>query len=154
MIKNQLKNQIDMALGRKKADLVIKNCQLLNVITEEITRSDIAIAGHKIVGIYEEYEGHEAIEGTGLLERGFVVVKDGQVIAELALPLAGLMSFSPLEEVQNQLKHIREIVKSQLNCPLAEPFLQLAFLPLPVIPHLKITDHGLVDVNEFKIIEA
>lgn len=88
------------------------------------------------------------------LEGGFVVVKDGQVIAELTLPLAGLMSFAPLEEVRNQLKYIREIVKSQLNCPLAEPFLQLAFLPLPVIPHLKITDHGLVDVNEFKIIAA
>ena len=55
-----------MALGRKKSDLVIKNCQLLNIITGEITRSDIAIAGHKIVGVYEEYEGHEEIEGTNL----------------------------------------------------------------------------------------
>ena len=41
-----------------------------------------------------------------------------------------------------------------MGCPLAEPFLQLAFLPLPVIPHLKITDMGLVDVNRFELIPA
>ena len=41
-----------------------------------------------------------------------------------------------------------------MGCPLPEPFLQLAFLPLPVIPHLKITDKGLVDVDRFELIAA
>jgi adenine deaminase len=41
-----------------------------------------------------------------------------------------------------------------MGCPLAEPFIQLAFLPLPVIPHLKITDLGLVDVDRFELISA
>ena len=41
-----------------------------------------------------------------------------------------------------------------MGCALAEPFLQLAFLPLPVIPHLKLTDRGLVDVDRFELIAA
>jgi adenine deaminase len=41
-----------------------------------------------------------------------------------------------------------------MGCALTEPFLQLAFLPLPVIPHLKLTDRGLVDVDRFRLIEA
>lgn len=88
------------------------------------------------------------------LEGGFVAVKNGKVIAEFALPLAGLMSFEPLEIVRDQLKKMRDTVKTELGCTLSEPFLQLAFLPLPVIPHLKITDYGLVDVNQFQVIAA
>jgi adenine deaminase len=41
-----------------------------------------------------------------------------------------------------------------MGCPLPEPFLQLAFLPLPVIPHLKITDRGMVDVDKFELMAA
>ena len=82
---------------------------------------------------------------------GFCVVKNGAVIAELALPLGGLMS---LEEPQIIEKGLRELRKASAStgCGLAEPFLQLAFLSLPVIPKLKLTDMGLVDVDQFKII--
>jgi len=87
------------------------------------------------------------------IEGGFVAVSGGKVLAELPLPLAGLMSLKPFEAVERLLLDLRAAV-SALGCPLPEPFLQLAFLPLPVIPHLKITDMGLVDVDRFELIAA
>ena len=88
----------------------------------------------------------------GTIEGGFVVVGDGKVLAELALPVAGLMSLLPFEQVHQALLPLRAAAKS-LGVTLAEPFLQVAFLPLPVIPHLKITDKGMVDVDRFCLIE-
>lgn len=87
----------------------------------------------------------------GEIEGGFVVVADGEVLAELALPVAGLMSLQPFETVRDDLVTLRRAARS-LGVTLEEPFLQLAFLALPVIPHLKITDHGMVDVDRFEII--
>ncbi|GLS23939.1 adenine deaminase 1 [Labrys miyagiensis] len=84
---------------------------------------------------------------------GFVVVRGGVVMAELALPVAGLMSTLPFETVRDRLMPLRAAAKS-LGVTLAEPFLQVAFLPLPVIPHLKITDRGMVDVDRFELIAA
>lgn len=82
---------------------------------------------------------------------GFVVVRDGNILAELPLPIAGLMSDKSFEEVRETLVPLRAAAKS-LGTVLQEPFLQLAFLPLPVIPHLKITDMGMVDVDRFMLI--
>ncbi len=82
---------------------------------------------------------------------GFVAVRGGAVLAEMGLPVAGLMSFDPFETVARQLETLRAAVQS-MGCPLSEPFLQLAFLALPVIPHLKITDMGLVDVDRFELV--
>ena len=86
----------------------------------------------------------------GEIEGGFVVVEGGKVLAELALPVAGLMSLNPFETVHQDLIALRAAARS-LGVVLEEPFLQLAFLCLPVIPHLKITDHGMVDVDRFEI---
>ena len=85
------------------------------------------------------------------IEGGFVVTRDGAVLAELALPVAGLMSLEPFETVRERLIALREAA-GQLGVVLEEPFLQLAFLALPVIPALKITDRGMVDVTKFEII--
>jgi len=82
---------------------------------------------------------------------GFAVAGGGRVTAELALPVAGLMSEAPFEAVESDLRALREAAKA-LGVTLEEPFLQLAFLALPVIPHLKITDRGLVDVDRFALI--
>lgn len=82
---------------------------------------------------------------------GQCVVKDGQVAGILKLPLAGLMTDAPHEQLAAELKNLRETVRPT-GCVLDEPFMQLAFLPLPVIPFLKITDCGLVDVSEFRVI--
>ena len=86
------------------------------------------------------------------LKGGFVVASGGAVLAELALPLAGLMSLGPFEVVRAGLVALRRAARS-LGCTLEEPFLQVAFLPLPVIPHLKITDFGLFDVDRFALVD-
>ena len=91
------------------------------------------------------------IERLRAIEGGFVIASEGKILAELALPIAGLMSLQPFEEVRVQLSTLREIAK-KLGVILKEPFLQLAFLALPVIPDLKITDKGLVDVKNFKLL--
>lgn len=87
----------------------------------------------------------------GEIEGGFVVARGGRVLAELALPVAGLMSLRPFEEVREALVALRAAAR-ELGVTLEEPFLQLAFLALPVIPHLKITDHGMVDVDRFEVL--
>jgi adenine deaminase len=84
---------------------------------------------------------------------GFVAARDGAVLGELPLPLAGLMSLEPFPRVAERLRAMRHLVRD-LGCGLPEPFLQLAFLALPVIPHLKITDLGLVDVDRSQLIAA
>ena len=61
------------------------------------------------------------------------------------------MSERPFEEVAAALRTFRATSRA-IGCALAEPLLQLAFLPLPVIPHLKLTDKGLVDVDRFELI--
>jgi adenine deaminase len=83
---------------------------------------------------------------------GFAVADEGKITAELALPLAGLMSLEPFEEIAGTLRELREAARA-LGCVLPEPFLQVAFLALPVIPHLKLTDRGLFDVDRFDFVD-
>ncbi|KIQ02817.1 adenine deaminase [Agrobacterium tumefaciens] len=85
------------------------------------------------------------------IKGGFVVVEDGKVTGEIALPVAGLMSLEPYETVRDTLHELRKAAYA-LGTTLEEPFLQVAFLPLPVIPHLKISDMGMVDVDRFALI--
>jgi len=85
------------------------------------------------------------------LKGGFAVAEGGVVTAELALPVAGLMAATSFEEVHAGLILLRTAAKA-LGVVLPEPFLQVAFLPLPVIPHLKITDFGMFDVDRFELI--
>jgi adenine deaminase len=87
------------------------------------------------------------------LQGGAVAVTDGRVLAELPLPIAGLMSDRPFEEVETKLRALRQATR-EMGCAMAEPLLQLAFLPLPVIPHLKLTDRGLVNVDRFELLAA
>jgi len=82
---------------------------------------------------------------------GLAVVAEGQVIADLPLPVAGLLSPSPLEEMARSHGRLREAYKS-LGGTLADPFMTLSFLSLEVIPALKLTDLGLVDVNRFQVV--
>jgi adenine deaminase len=74
---------------------------------------------------------------------GCVVAGPAAILAELPLPIAGLMTDRPCREVAATLGDLRQAARS-IGCCLEEPILQLAFLPLAVIPHLKLTDHGLV----------
>jgi adenine deaminase len=83
---------------------------------------------------------------------GLVAVDNGQVKASLPLPVAGLMSDEPLENVRKKMDRLLSVTK-ELGSPLANPFMTLSFLALPVIPALKLTDKGLVDVNKFEFVD-
>jgi adenine deaminase len=82
---------------------------------------------------------------------GVVVVEGGQVRGELPLQVAGLMSDAPLAEVHHRLSNLEEILGG-LGVGMEAPFMCLSFLALSVIPELKITDHGLVDVTRVEIV--
>jgi adenine deaminase len=82
---------------------------------------------------------------------GIVVVDGAEVVAELPLPVAGLLSDAPLEEVVAQ-SHAVVAAARELGCTLDAPFQHLAFLALSVIPSLKLTDQGLVDVDKFELV--
>lgn len=108
-----------------------------NICVVGASDADMALAANRLIA----------------LGGGFVAARDGTVLAEMPLPVAGLMSLDPFETVAHSLETLRDAVRG-MGCQLTEPFLQLAFLALPVIPHLKITDMGLVDVDRFELIAA
>jgi len=85
------------------------------------------------------------------MKGGLAVVSDGKVLASLPLPIAGLMSEASVAQVNLQLEALHRASKT-LGCNVPDPFMILSFLSLPVIPELKITDKGLVDVNQFKVV--
>lgn len=84
---------------------------------------------------------------------GFTVVRDRTVVAHLPLPLGGLMSLEDPAAIAGHLEALHAASRA-IGCALPEPFLQLAFLSLPVIPSLKLTDVGLMDVDAFKLIDV
>jgi adenine deaminase len=83
---------------------------------------------------------------------GQVAVDDqGRVLAELPLPIGGLMSDRPAGEVADGLHHLVEAARS-LGTTINAPFMQMSFLGLSVIPELRLTDKGLVDVGKFALV--
>jgi len=82
---------------------------------------------------------------------GIVVVDGAEVVAELPLPIAGLLSDAPLDRVLAASHAVLDAVRA-LGCTLDSPFQHLAFLALSVIPSLKLTDRGLVDVDRFELV--
>jgi adenine deaminase len=114
--------------------------------------STVAHDAHNIVvvGMNDE-DMVRAVERLGELGGGIVVVDGGEVTAELPLPVAGLLADGPLAEVIEQSLACNEAARA-LGWSGATPFLTLSFLALSVIPSLKITDRGLVDVDRFEIV--
>jgi adenine deaminase len=82
---------------------------------------------------------------------GIVIADAGKVVEELPLPIAGLMSDRPLAEVHQRLRSMEKRLSS-MGVSMASPFMTLSFLALSVIPELKITDRGLVDVGRFELV--
>jgi adenine deaminase len=82
---------------------------------------------------------------------GFAVVRGSDVLTALPLPVAGLMSTARAEDLAQSLSAVHAAAK-ECGCPLPAPFMTLAFIALPVIPSLKLTDLGLVDVDQFKLV--
>ena len=87
----------------------------------------------------------------GRLGGGFVVAAEGEVLASVSLPIAGLMSPAPFAEVRTRYDRVLEAARS-LGCHLDDPFMTLSFVGLCVIPELKLTDKGLVDVARFELV--
>ncbi|MDQ6879306.1 MAG: adenine deaminase [Candidatus Dormibacteraeota bacterium] len=82
---------------------------------------------------------------------GIVIAEGGRVVEELPLPVAGLMSDQPLADVHQRLRSMEQRL-SALGVTTAAPFMTISFLALSVIPELKITDRGLVDVARFELV--
>jgi adenine deaminase len=103
-----------------------------------------------LVGV-DDHDLARAVRRLTEIGGGEVVVEDGGVRAELPLPVAGLLSEAPLENVVASSRGCIEAA-AKLGCTLESPFQTLAFLALSVIPSLKITDAGLVDVDRFELV--
>lgn len=93
-----------------------------------------------------------AIKEIERIQGGLVVIGDKEVLGSLALPLAGLMTDWDIGEVREQLANLHKMARSLGVREEYDPFMTLAFLSLPVIPDLKLTDEGLVDVAAFRLV--
>jgi adenine deaminase len=115
--------------------------------------SSIAHDSHNIVAVGTSDEDiFTAVKEIERLQGGLVVVSEAKVLGSLALPIAGLLSDEPLEVVVSKLEKLEQLSRD-LGTTLPSPFSTLSFLALPVIPELRLTDMGLVDVNTFKLIK-
>ncbi len=114
--------------------------------------SSIAHDSHNIIAVGTTDEDiFIAIREIERLGGGLAVAASGKVLASLTLPIAGLLSDEPLGVVVGKLERLEQLAKD-LGTTLKSPFATLSFLALPVIPELRLTDLGLVDVNQFKLI--
>nr|WP_251047926.1 adenine deaminase [Planococcus sp. ISL-109] len=111
----------------------------------------VAHDSHNVIAVGTNDEDMlAAAEALHDLQGGLVVVQNGEVLASLSLPIAGLMSDEPFTAVYEQLKTLDKSLL-QIGAPTHfNAFLTLSFLSLPVIPHLKLTDRGLFDVASFR----
>jgi adenine deaminase len=112
--------------------------------------SSVAHDSHNIIAVgcndADLYGAVKAVEG---MNGGLAAVVDGKVLATLPLPIAGLLSDRPLDQVALGWEEMRRVAR-ELGSQSAEPFMALSFMALPVIPELKLTDQGLVDVSRFE----
>ena len=114
--------------------------------------SSIAHDSHNIIAVgASDNDIFAAVKEVERLQGGLVVAAGGKVLASLGLPVAGLLSEEPLETVVAGLERLEQVAR-ELGTTLLSPFATLSFLALPVIPELRLTDLGLVDVNEFKLL--
>jgi len=114
--------------------------------------SSIAHDSHNIITVgTNDLDIFTAIKEVERLRGGLVVCSDGKVLAALPLPVAGLLSPEPAKVVADEFENV-ETAASGLGSVPPAPFALLSFLALPVIPELRLTDLGIVDVLEFKLI--
>jgi adenine deaminase len=93
-----------------------------------------------------------AVQQVAFIGGGIAVASSGQVVGSLPLPYGGLMSDLSVPEVAARLDELGTTMRDVTGCPLDDPFMTLAFMALPVIPKLKVTDFGLIDVEKFQVV--
>ncbi|QGH36508.1 adenine deaminase [Gracilibacillus salitolerans] len=108
-----------------------------NLLVMGVNQEDMAFAANKLA------------ESGG----GMIVVEDGEVLAHVPMPIAGLMSDQPIETVVEQVKAL-EKAWQQLGCTIHAPFMTFSLIALPVIPEIRISNRGLVDVRKFELIDV
>ena len=114
--------------------------------------STVAHDHHNIVVAGADDESmFTAVQAITATRGGMATAYGDSVLAQLPLPIAGLMSDQPIETVRRQMDEVLASAR-QLGSPLHDPFMALSFLALPVIPALKLTDRGLVDVEQFDLV--
>ncbi|MDQ5984585.1 MAG: Adenine deaminase [Syntrophus sp. SKADARSKE-3] len=115
--------------------------------------SSVAHDSHNIICVgASDGDMYCAAKAVEAMAGGLAVACDGEILASVPLPIGGLMSDRSLEDMAHGWESIRYMAQ-QLGCRLNEPFMHLSFLALPVIPEIKITDLGLVDVGKFEIVQ-
>jgi adenine deaminase len=115
--------------------------------------SSVAHDAHNIIVVgARDDDMRAAVRHVADMQGGLAVAADGEIMASLALPIAGLMSPEPIRSIQEQLTGLTRAARD-LGTSLPDPFMTLSFLALPVIPELKITDRGLVDVDRFEPVD-
>jgi len=122
-------------------------------LKEGALASTVAHDSHNIVAIgVSDEEICRAVNRIREINGGLVAVSGDEIKCELPLPIAGLMSDKGIEFVAEKMEDLNESA-SDLGCYLRSPFMALSFLALPVIPKLKVTDFGLVDVEKMRLID-
>ena len=109
-----------------------------NLVIAGVTDEDIVIAGNRV------------IENGG----GLAIVLDGKVLADLPLPIGGLMADEPVEVVDEKLEHMKKISTELGISKDIDAFMTLAFISLPVIPKLRLNTYGIVDVEKHQVVKA
>jgi adenine deaminase len=104
-----------------------------------------------VIGV-DDASMRRAVQAVVDIRGGLVAVDGDQVLAELSLPVAGLMSERSLEEVRHDYDALTRQAQA-LGSAMHDPFMAMSFMALEVIPKLKLTDVGLVDVEQFKVVE-
>jgi adenine deaminase len=121
-------------------------------LTSGALASSVAHDAHNIVAVgVTDKEIRRVVTAVVEMGGGLAAAADGQIQAALPLPIAGLMSDQPMAVVRGRLDALSEAIR-RMGCTLADPFTTLSFMALPVIPELKLTDQGLVDVNTARIV--
>ena len=114
--------------------------------------SSVAHDSHNLIAVgTNDRDLFVAIKELERIQGGLAIVADGTILSTLPLPIAGLLSEEPLATVVQRLDEL-ESISADLGCTLAAPFATLSFLALPVIPELRLTDLGLVDVASFTLV--
>ncbi|MCP8309933.1 MAG: hypothetical protein L6N94_00310, partial [Candidatus Methylarchaceae archaeon HK01M] len=121
-------------------------------LKEGAIASSVAHDSHNIITVgTDDKDMCMAVNKLREMRGGIIAVNNEKILEELPLPVAGLMSTWKAEEIVVNLKRLHEEV-AKLGCSLSSPFMTLSFLALPVIPELKLTDYGLVDVEKFDFV--
>ncbi|MBI4853174.1 MAG: adenine deaminase [Acidobacteria bacterium] len=115
--------------------------------------ASVAHDSHNIIAIGADDESIcRAVSKVAEMQGGIVAANGEKIEAALELSIAGLMSNEPIEKVSADMNELKR-ASSRLGCKLEDPFMTMSFLALPVIPKLKITDRGLVDVTQFALVD-